>query len=391
MTNPIALLIGTRPDSIKMLPLYFAFKKLQIPIVLCSTKQQSHILDEVFTSFNVIPDYELDLTSPSHNLFDITNSVLDKTGKLFSKINPTLVMVHGSSTSGMAAALAAFYLHIPIGHIEAGLRTDDIRNPFPEEMNRRFISMIAQYHFAPTEQAVTNLKAERINHDTIYYTGNTIVDSIRIIQEKINKQELTIKDSLKQKIHDCIATGKKTVLLTLSRRELYDGRINRVLEAIKEFALSHPNVYIFYPIHPHPIILEAIAQQALEKIPTINLCKALPYHELIYLLSKISWVATDSAGIQEEAASLGKQTLILRDKTECNESIWAGLATLVGTQKETIIANMEQLAQAHSIHAQESSIYGDGHAADLIATIIDAKRKNLPWQPTKSIQQMLQE
>ncbi len=381
MTNPIALLIGTRPDSIKMLPLYFAFKKLQIPIVLCSTKHQSPILDEVFSSFNVTPDYELDFVSPSHNLFDTTNLVLDKVGKLFSKINPSLVIVHGSSTSSMAAALAAFYLHIPIGHIEAGLRTDDIRNPFPEEMNRRFLSMISQYHFAPTKQAVANLKAEGIKHDTIYCTGNTVVDSIRIIQEKIKSNELIIKESLKQKINNCITTGKQTVLLTLSRRELYDGRINRVLEAIKEFALRHPNVYIFYPVHSHPIILEAIAQQNLAKVPTINLCKALPYHEIIYLLSKVTWVATDSAGIQEEAVSLGKQTLILRDKTECSESLWAGLAILVGTQKETIIAHMEQLAQASSIPTQQSSIYGDGHSADTIAKIIDAKRKNLPWRP----------
>ncbi len=379
MTSPIVLIVGTRPEGIKMIPLYLAFKKMQISIVLCSTDQHSYLLQEVYDLFGIIPDYQLDIMQPNQDLFHITESALQKLKAFYNKVNPCLVLVQGDTTSSMAAAMAAFYLDIPIGHVEAGLRTNDIKSPFPEEMNRRFISMVANYHFAPTPLNVGNLLAEGVDRESIYCTGNTVVDTLRIIKEKIALKEVIIDEEITQKVQECKMQGKKIVLLTVHRRESFNGGIVRILTAIKEFALANPDIFFFYPYHPNPHVLEAVDKVGVAKIPNLFLSRPLLYKELVYLLLNADWIATDSGGIQEEAISLGKPVLVLRDKTERVEGLWTGLATLVGTNQEAIQKEMYKLMNdVPLIQAKASSIYGTGYAADMIAHIVQTKRNYAP-------------
>lgn len=374
MTSPIVLIVGTRPEGIKMLPLYFAFKRLQIPIVLCSTDQHSDLLQEVYDLFHVVPDYQLDIMKPNQDLFYITEITLQKLKIFFNKVNPSLVLVQGDTTSSMTAALAAFYLNIPIGHVEAGLRTDDIKSPYPEEMNRRFISMVADYHFAPTALNVGNLLAEGIAREKIFCTGNTVVDALRIIKDQILNREISINESIVNTVQQCKLENKKIVLLTVHRRESFKGGIVRILTAIKEFAAQNPDIFIFYPFHPNPNVLEAIDKVGIAKVPSLFLSRPVQYKDLVYLLLNSDWVATDSGGIQEEAISLGKPVLVLRDKTERVEGLWTELATLVGTNQDAIIKAMNQCMQQSYLHSKASSIYGSGYAADMIAKIIHNKR-----------------
>lgn len=374
MTNPIILMIGTRPEGIKMLPVYFACKRLQIPIVLVSTHQHSELLDEVYTLFGVKPDYQLNIMKPNQDLFHITCSVLEKVKELFNKINPRMVLVQGDTTSSMAATLAAFYLQIPVGHIEAGLRTNDIYSPFPEEMNRRFISIIASYHFAPTSLAKQNLIKEGISEDAIFLTGNTVVDALRIIQERIQSTEIEVNEIIRDKVHEKLAERKKLVLLTMHRRESFNGGITNVLQAVKEFALQHSDVFFFYPFHPNPNVMDAIEKTEIAKTPNIFLTKPLLYKDLVYLLSKVHWVATDSGGIQEEAVSVGKPVMVLRTKTDRMESVLAGHATIVGTEKSNVLKHFKQMLH-HTMPCTATTIYGDGYAADKIAEILDREEK----------------
>ena len=379
MTSPIVLIVGTRPEGIKMIPLYLAFKKMQISIVLCSTDQHSYLLQEVYDLFGIVPDYQLDIMQPNQDLFHITETALQKLKIFYNKVNPCLVLVQGDTTSSMAAAMAAFYLNIPIGHVEAGLRTNDIKSPFPEEMNRRFISMVTQYHFAPTPLNVGNLLAEGVSREAIYCTGNTVVDTLRIIKEKIALNELIIDEKITQKVQECKLLGKKIVLLTVHRRESFNGGIVRILTAIKEFAANNPDTFFFYPYHPNPHVLEAVDTVGIAKVPNLYLTRPLLYKEIVYLLLNADWIATDSGGIQEEAMSLGKPVLVLREKTERVEGLWTGLATLVGTNPETIQKAMHTLSHdAPSVQAQSTSIYGTGHAADMIAHIVQTKRNHAP-------------
>jgi UDP-N-acetylglucosamine 2-epimerase (non-hydrolysing) len=377
MTSPIVLIVGTRPEGIKMIPLYLAFKKMQISIVLCSTDQHSYLLQEVYDLFGIVPDYQLDIMQPNQDLFHITETALQKLKIFYNKVNPCLVLVQGDTTSSMTAAMAAFYLNIPIGHVEAGLRTNDIKSPFPEEMNRRFISMVTQYHFAPTPLNVGNLLAEGVSREAIYCTGNTVVDTLRIIKEKIALNELIIDEKITQKVQECKLLNKKIVLLTVHRRESFNGGIVRILTAIKEFAANNPDTFFFYPYHPNPHVLEAVDTVGIAKVPNLYLTRPLLYKEIVYLLLNADWIATDSGGIQEEAISLGKPVLVLREKTERVEGLWTGLATLVGTNPETIQKAMHTLSHdAPSVQAQSTSIYGTGHAADMIAHIVQTKRNH---------------
>ncbi len=379
MTSPIVLIVGTRPEGIKMIPLYLAFKKMQISIVLCSTDQHSYLLQEVYDLFGIVPDYQLDIMQPNQDLFHITESALLKLKAFYNKVNPCLVLVQGDTTSSMAAAMAAFYLNIPIGHVEAGLRTNDIKSPFPEEMNRRFISMVANYHFAPTALNVGNLIAEGVNRESIYCTGNTVVDTLRIIKEKITLKEVIIDEEITRRVQECKMQCKKIVLLTVHRRESFNGGITRILTAIKDFALANPDIFFFYPYHPNPHVLDAVDKVGIAKIPNLFLSRPLLYKELVYLLLNADWVATDSGGIQEEAISLGKPVLVLRDKTERVEGLWTGLATLVGTNQEAIQKEMYTLMHDTPVaQIKTSSIYGTGYAADMIVHIVQTKRNHAP-------------
>jgi len=379
--QPIVIIIGTRPEGIKMIPVYKALQKAQLPTLLCSTMQHDQLLTQVFKIFNITPDFSLDIMRQGQNLFYLTQSILQKTKEVFLKIKPSLVLVQGDTTSTMASALSAFYLGVPVGHVEAGLRTDDVYQPFPEEANRRMTSIIAKYHFAPTSHAAAQLLAEGIDKKNVFCTGNTIVDSLRIIQEQMRTNKTQIDTTIKKHIDKLIHQKKKIVILTTHRRESFNGGIENILSSVKNFLLKHNNVFCFYPYHPNPFVIQTIQKTNLAQLQNIFLCEPLNYIDMVYLLINANLIATDSGGIQEESISLGKPVLILREKTERSEGIWSGLATIVGTDKEKIFNTLKTYINSEQKKSQ--NIYGDGYSADKIAEIIKSK------YPTHTINQLI--
>ena len=371
MNRPVILIIGTRPEAIKMLPVYFALQRMHIPTLICATNQHSELLDEGFSLFEVTPDIRLDIMQPGQDLFHITTVILEKAKALFNRIQPSLVVVQGDTTSSMAAALAAFYLKIPVAHVEAGLRTHDMQNPFPEEFNRSSIALVADYHFAPTQLAQSHLLSAGIVPEKIFFTGNTVVDAFRIIRHQIEQHEIVIDENIVDIVHQCKTKSQQLVLLTVHRRESFNGGIVRILQSIKTFAQENPDIFFFYPVHPNPYVAQAIETVGLDQISNIYRCKAVTYKHLLYILLHANWVITDSGGIQEEATSLSKYTLVVREKTERMEGILAGLAELVGTDEHKITQAMKQQKNRPRAHMPTpTAIYGNGFAADAIAAII---------------------
>lgn len=371
MRNPIVLVIGTRAEAIKLIPLYLALQKAKVPVLLCATFQHFELLEQACSIFGVTPDFNLNIMKKNQDLFYLTQAVLEKTKKVYLQSSPSLVVVHGDTTTTMAAALAAFYLHIPIAHVEAGLRTGDMKAPFPEEMNRKVVGQIATYHFAPTALATANLLAEGVPRKNVFCTGNTIVDALHMIKTKIDNHEVLIDETLYTQIETCKKKKQKIILLTAHRRESFDGGLSRVFESIKTFAQKHKDATIFFPVHPNPNVKKAVDKARLEQEQNIILHEPLLYKDLVYLLMNADWVATDSGGIQEEAVSLGKHVLVLRDITERCEGVWEGNEFLVGTNKELILKHMEKL-YCKPQSQQSSSIYGDGKACKRIVSILKA-------------------
>lgn len=368
--RPIVLVVGTRPEGVKMVPLYFALKNAGLNVVLCSTMQHDELLKEVFDLFQVTPDINLGVMRIGQDLFYVTQSILQKTKEVFLRLKPSLVLVQGDTTSTMAAALSAFYLKIPVGHIEAGLRTDDIQSPFPEEMNRRYVTTLATYHFAPTAFAVGNLLAQGVAPSSVYCTGNTVVDALSIIKEKIATASLAIRQDILELISEHKAAGKKILLLTAHRRESFDGGIKRILTSVKAFLQQRSDVLCIYPSHPNPHIIETIQSVGLSRLPNMYVFEPLSYKDLVYVLLQCDGVLTDSGGIQEEAVSLGKRVLVLREKTERMEGVWASLAHIVGTDQEKIAEGLQWLCLQMAESAQQQSVYGDGTACAKITSII---------------------
>ena len=245
----------------------------------------------------------------NQDLTFLTTTILQKMRAVLINTRPSLILVQGDTTTAFAATLASFYAQIPVGHVEAGLRSGNIKSPFPEEFNRACITKMASIHFTPTAQSTANLLAEKVNRESIFRTGNTVVDSLFLIKEKLKREPDIINNSLKLKINECNKLNRKIVLLTTHRRESFDGGITSILRSVKKFAQAHPDVHIFYPIHPNPHVTKAIEIAEIATIDNIQLLQPLLYHELVFLLTACSWVITDSGGIQEEAVSLGKQTL----------------------------------------------------------------------------------
>jgi UDP-N-acetylglucosamine 2-epimerase (non-hydrolysing) len=373
MSKPVLIAIGTRPEGIKMAPVYFALKAAGIPTVLCSTFQHTSLLQEVFDVFGIEPDINLNLMRPNQDLFHITNSVLTGMKKIYSEIDPGLVLVHGDTTTTFSAALAAFYMKIPVGHVEAGLRTGDIYSPFPEEMNRKLVGTIATYNFAPTHQAIGNLLSEGVNRESIFYVGNTVKDSLRIMSGKI-KSEITLDKELLFEVEKAKVEKKKIVLVTAHRRESFDGGIFNILSAIKKYAESFDDVQFFYPCHPNPNVVKVVEELDIKNCKNIFSCKPIAYPNLVYLLESCDVVVTDSGGIQEEASCLGKPIVVVREHTDRPEAIWAGLAKIVGTDKEKIEQALNQFLYGFDKRfVEDSQLYGDGYAANKIANIIQSK------------------
>ena len=357
--RPVMLVVGTRPEGIKMIPVYLALQQAHIPTVLCATSQHDSLLADVFSIFNVKPDIDLKIMKKGQDLFYITTIVLQEMKHLFSEINPSLVLVQGDTTTVMATGLAAFYSHIPVGHIEAGLRTGDMYSPYPEEFNRVCLGDIATYHFAPTAQSVGNLLAEGKKREKIFCVGNTVVDALRLIEHAIQENIVAIDSSITTFFTHAHSKGNKTVLFTMHRRESFESGIFLLLQALKTFALNHPEISILYPYHPNPHVLESLEKIDVYAVKNITLVSPLSYKDLAYSLMNADVIATDSGGIQEEAVSLGKPVLILREKSERMEGVWEGLATLVGFNSQLFIHTLQSKLSEFNHKNTRKYIYGD--------------------------------
>ena len=374
----VMLVFGTRPEAIKMAPLVKKFQKYSsdFKTVVCVTGQHREMLDQVLKIFDIKPDYDLNIMKQGQDLYDITARVLLGMRDVLNEVKPDVVLVHGDTTTSMAASLAAFYQQIAVGHVEAGLRTYDIYSPWPEEMNRQITSRIATYNFSPTPLSEKNLKEEKV-HGNIYVTGNTVIDALHMVVEKL-KNDVTLAAKQEQMLAKAgydvarLADGKKLVLITGHRRENFgEGFINMVT-AIKNLTEKYPNVDFVYPMHLNPNVRKPIHEvfgENLSDLGNMFFIEPLQYLEFIYLMEKSTIVLTDSGGIQEEAPSLGKPVLVMRDTTERPEALESGTVRLVGTNHDLIVEEVSTLLDNQSVYDKMSRAvnpYGDGKACDRI-------------------------
>ena len=372
------LVFGTRPEAIKMAPLVKKFQKYSsdFKTVVCVTGQHREMLDQVLKIFDIKPDYDLNIMKQGQDLYDITARVLLGMRDVLNEVKPDVVQVHGDTTTSMAASLAAFYQQIAVGHVEAGLRTYDIYSPWPEEMNRQITSRIATYNFSPTPLSEKNLKEEKV-HGNIYVTGNTVIDALHMVVEKL-KNDVTLAAKQEQMLAKAgydvarLADGKKLVLITGHRRENFgEGFINMVT-AIKNLTEKYPNVDFVYPMHLNPNVRKPIHEvfgENLSDLGNMFFIEPLQYLEFIYLMEKSTIVLTDSGGIQEEAPGLGKPVLVMRDTTERPEALESGTVRLVGTNHDLIVEEVSTLLDNQSVYDKMSRAvnpYGDGKACDRI-------------------------
>lgn len=374
----VMLVFGTRPEAIKMAPLVKKFQKYSsdFKTVVCVTGQHREMLDQVLKIFDIKPDYDLNIMKQGQDLYDITARVLLGMRDVLNEVKPDVVLVHGDTTTSMAASLAAFYQQIAVGHVEAGLRTYDIYSPWPEEMNRQITSRIATYNFSPTPLSEKNLKEEKV-HGNIYVTGNTVIDALYMVVEKL-KNDVTLAAKQEQMLAKAgydvarLADGKKLVLITGHRRENFgEGFINMVT-AIKNLTEKYPNVDFVYPMHLNPNVRKPIHEvfgENLSDLGNMFFIEPLQYLEFIYLMEKSTIVLTDSGGIQEEAPGLGKPVLVMRDTTERPEALESGTVRLVGTNHDLIVEEVSTLLDNQSVYDKMSRAvnpYGDGKACDRI-------------------------
>ena len=374
----VMLVFGTRPEAIKMAPLVKKFQKYSsdFKTVVCVTGQHREMLDQVLKIFDIMPDYDLNIMKQGQDLYDITARVLLGMRDVLNEVKPDVVLVHGDTTTSMAASLAAFYQQIAVGHVEAGLRTYDIYSPWPEEMNRQITSRIATYNFSPTPLSEKNLKEEKV-HGNIYVTGNTVIDALHMVVEKL-KNDVTLAAKQEQMLAKAgydvarLADGKKLVLITGHRRENFgEGFINMVT-AIKNLTEKYPNVDFVYPMHLNPNVRKPIHEvfgENLSDLGNMFFIEPLQYLEFIYLMEKSTIVLTDSGGIQEEAPGLGKPVLVMRDTTERPEALESGTVRLVGTNHDLIVEEVSTLLDNQSVYDKMSRAvnpYGDGKACDRI-------------------------
>lgn len=358
---------GTRPEAIKMLPLVLAIgQDRRLENLVCVTAQHREMLDQVLDTFQVKPDYDLNLMMPRQTLTDITANVLRGMEGVLREARPDIVLVHGDTTTSFAAALAAFYQKIPVGHVEAGLRTYDRYSPFPEEINRNLTSKLATLHFAPTQLNVDNLAKENITQN-IFITGNTVIDALFSI---VHPDYAFREPALRQLSYE----GMRTVLMTVHRRENLGGPMRNIFEATLELVRRHPDVQVIYPMHKNPAVREP-ALQLLGGHPRIHLIEPIGVDDMHNLFLKCYLIMTDSGGLQEEAPALGKPVLVLRTETERPEAVAAGTVKVVGVRKENILREAERLLEDPAEYqrmSQAQNPYGDGHASKRICDAIAA-------------------
>ena len=359
----IMLVFGTRPEAIKMCPLVNELKTREcIKTVVCVTGQHRQMLDQVLDVFNVVPDYDLSIMKDKQTLFDITTNILKRIKEVLEKEHPDVVLVHGDTSTTFVTALACFYLQIPVGHVEAGLRTYNIYSPYPEEFNREAVGIISQYNFAPTEISKQNLLREGKKPDTIFVTGNTAIDALKT----------TVRDDYTHSELDW-AQGSRLIVITAHRRENLGEPMRHMFRAIKRVMDEHPDVKAIYPIHLNPIVRQT-ATEVFGDDNRIHLIEPLEVLDFHNFLSRSYLILTDSGGIQEEAPSLGKPVLVMRDTTERPEGIAAGTLKLVGTEEESIYNSFKKLLEDEEEYKKMSNAsnpYGDGYASKRIANILE--------------------
>lgn len=373
----IMLVFGTRPEAIKMAPLVKEFYKYPdlFQTIVCVTGQHREMLDQVLDIFNIQPDYDLNIMKQGQDLYDVTTKVLLGMRSVLKESHPDIVLVHGDTTTSTAAALAAFYQQIPVGHIEAGLRTHNIYSPWPEEINRQITSRIATYNFAPTNLSHDNLIKENIKETSIYVTGNTVIDALHWVVDKLNKDEELRKkqhETLYKAGYDYKADGRRIVLVTGHRRENFGNGFINICTALKELVLKYPDVDFIYPMHLNPNVRKPIHEvfgEDLNSWGNMHFIEPLEYLSFVYLMEKATIVLTDSGGIQEEAPGLGKPVLVMRDTTERPEALQAGTVKLVGANHDKIVKMVSVLLNNKEEYEKMSKAvnpYGDGKACSRI-------------------------
>lgn len=358
----VMLVFGTRPEAIKMCPLVKELKKREeLQTIVCVTGQHRQMLDMVLEAFDVTPDYDLSIMKDKQTLFDVTTNILNRIKEVLEKEKPDVVLVHGDTSTTFVTALACFYLQIPVGHVEAGLRTYNIYSPYPEEFNRQAVSIISKFNFAPTELSKQNLLKEGKDPDSIYVTGNTAIDALKTtVRENYTHPELEW------------ANGSRLIMITAHRRENLGEPMRHMFKAIRRVMDEHPDVKAIYPIHMNPVVRE-IADEFLGGDDRIHIIEPLDVLDFHNFLSRSYLILTDSGGIQEEAPSLGKPVLVMRDTTERPEGIAAGTLKLVGTEEETIYNDFSRLLsdkEEYEAMSKASNPYGDGHACERIADVL---------------------
>lgn len=373
-TRKVLVVFGTRPEAIKMAPVVHALQsQASIETILCVTAQHRQMLDQVLELFELTPDIDLDIMKPGQDLAAVTSRVLLGLRDTLTSVQPSAVLVHGDTSTALASAMAAFYSGIPVGHVEAGLRTYDMQAPFPEEFNRQVISKVAHWHFAPTEKSRANLLAEAVAPAKIMVTGNTVIDALLWTLARTNKRQAN--DAVTAQIDQLIPFAwQKTpfLLMTGHRRENFGLGFIHICDAIRALATKYPDLPVIYPVHLNPQVQEPVLSR-LGDLPNVHLIAPLDYEPFALLLKHCHLVLTDSGGIQEEAPSLGKPVLVMRDTTERPEAVEAGTVKLVGTDTQAIVSAVSKLLDdpAHYLAMSEAhNPYGDGHAATRIAQVI---------------------
>ena len=359
----IMVVFGTRPEAIKMCPLVKELKERKsIETIVCVTGQHRQMLDQVLETFEITPEYDLSIMKSNQTLFDVTINILDKMKKVLDEEKPDVVLVHGDTSTTFVTSLACFYLQIPVGHVEAGLRTHNIYSPFPEEFNRQAVGLVAKYHFAPTEQSRNNLIKEGKKETSIYVTGNTVIDALKTTVQKNYTHE-----------HIEWASGSRLIMITAHRRENFGAPMRNMFRAIKRIVNETPDIKVIYPIHMNPAVREA-ADEILGDDDRIRIIEPLEVLDFHNFMAKSYLILTDSGGVQEEAPSLGKPVLVMRDTTERPEGIEAGTLKLVGTDEEVIYSSFKELLIDKELYqrmSKASNPYGDGESCKVIADILE--------------------
>ena len=371
MAIKVLSIFGTRPEAIKMAPLVKALSHSnKIEAKVCVTAQHREMLDQVLDLFDIVPDYDLNIMKPGQSLYDVTTNILLGLKPILEEFKPDLVLVHGDTSTTLSASLAAFYQQIPVGHVEAGLRTGNLSSPWPEEGNRKLTGAITKLHFAPTETSKQNLINEATNEADIVITGNTVIDALLQVVDKVQTDEALIA-SLQAKFPQ-LNDDKKLILVTGHRRESFGGGFERICEALAEIATNHPEAQVLYPMHLNPNVREPV-NRILKNVNNVHLIEPQEYLPFVYLMNKATLIVTDSGGVQEEAPSLGKPVLVMRDTTERPEAVDAGTVKLVGTDKERIVSAVHKLLtdkEEYQKMSRAHNPYGDGKACERIVNKI---------------------